>query len=400
MRVLYFTVVHLGSLGNGGSICCRNHVERLAADPGIELFAVTAGPLAWKDGAEAFFRSVGVPHHFQPYREWNVRHSANTLRSIADFAVKAVFQFPWEMQALNQPQIEEGIDWAIRTYGIDVLVIDYHQSTLFLKLPRKDVRTVLIGLNREGDFYRDQLRLGQTHHGALTSGISLFRARRWQRKTDAAVDQVIVIGPPDLPTHRTRRPPVCITPYLDPKPERWRYSGANRAFFVGGMGHYPNRVAIEWLARELAPRLLAAGSNAKITIVGATEADIPEAHRHTNLEPLGPSDGETVSRLFLTSDLSICPVENDYGVKFKALEALAFGTPLLASRQTMVGLPHLQGFPSIDLREPAEAATLLASLLGDRDRLEALASEQQRQQSAFVESQAGVWSRTLEAVRG
>jgi glycosyltransferase involved in cell wall biosynthesis len=400
MRVLYFTVVHLGSPVNGGSICCRNHVARLAADPGIELVAVTAGPLAWRDAADTFFQGLGVRHHFQAYREWNVRHDANTLRSIAGFAIKAVFQFPWEMQALNQPHIEESIDWAIRNYGIDVLVVDYHQSTLFLKLPRADVRTVLIGLNREGDFYSDQLRLGQTHHGSLTSGISLFRARRWQRKIDAAVDQVITIGPPDLPTHRTRRPPVCITPYLDPKPQRWRASGGKRIFFVGGIAHYPNRVAIEWLTRELAPQLLATGSDGKITIVGATEGDIPEAHRHENLELLGPSDPETLSRLFLTSDLAICPVENDYGVKFKALEALAYGTPLVASRQTMLGLPHLPDVASFDLRQPAEAAALLASLLGDRDRLEAVASAQQQRQSAFIESQHGVWSRTLDKIRG
>jgi hypothetical protein len=399
MRVLYFTVVPLASAANGGSICCRNHVERLAADPGIELFAMTAGPLAWKEGTETFFKGLSVPHHFQPFREGNVRHEAKSVRSIADFAFKAVFQFPWEMQALNQQHIEEGIAWAVRGYGIDVLIIDYHPSALFLNLPRKDVRTALISLNREGDFYSDQIRLGQTHHGSLTSGISLARARRWERRIDGAVDQLIAIGPPDLPKHWMRRPPVCITPYLDPKRERWSYSGANRVFFVGAIGHYPNRLAIEWLTGELAPKLLATGSKGIITIVGATEADILEAHRHKNVELLGPSDGETVSRLFRTSDLMICPVENDYGVKFKALEALAYGTPLLASRQTMLGLPHLRGIPSFDLREPTEAATLTAGLLDDRNRVGSLARKQQQQQEAFIGSQDGVWSRVLGEVQ-
>ena len=392
MRVLYFTVVSLVAPTNGGSICCRNHVERLVADPDIELFAMTAGPLGDKEGTEAFFKGLDVPHHFQPFRQGNVHHAENRIRSIAGFAFKATFQFPWEMQALNQPHIEEGIAWAIRGYSIDVLIIDYHASSLFLTLPRSDVRTALISLNREGDFYADQIRLGQTHHGTLTARASLSRLRRWERGTDAAVDQLIVIGPTDLPKHRTRRVPVCITPFLDPKSERWNYSASNSVFFVGAIAHYPNRLAIEWLTRELAPRLAGVAPTAKITIVGATDADIAFPHR--NVELLGWGDADAVSRLFRASDLMICPVENDYGVKFKALEALAYGTPLLASKQTLSTLLHLQG-PSIDLHDPAAAARLVADLLASRATIEALAREQQEQQTAFIGSQAGVWSRTL-----
>ena len=293
MRVLYFTVVPLGLPMNGGSICCRNHVERLAADPGIELFAITAGPPDWKEEHETFFGKLKIPHQFLSFVHGNFRPEANSVRSIANFVLKAVFQFPWELQALNQRHIEESIAWAVRSYGIDVLIIDYHLSALFLDLPRTDVSSALISLNREGDFYGDQIRLGHTHHGSLTSRISLARVRRWERRTDAAVDQLITIGLADLPKHRTRRLPICITPYLDPKPKRWSYSGSKRAFFVGAIGHYPNRLAIEWLTRELAPKLLATGPHGKITIVGATEADIPEVHRLKNIELLGPSDGET-----------------------------------------------------------------------------------------------------------
>jgi hypothetical protein len=218
MRVLYFTIVPLMNTGNGGSICCRNHLARLAKDPGIELFGMVAGQPEWKEGTDAFFASLGVPYHFQPFRSGHIHHAANRISDLASFVTTMVFQFPWELQALNQPHIQEGIDWAIRSYTIDTLVIDYHFSALFIDLPRTDVRTVLISLNREGDFYSDQIRLGQTHHGSLTAAISLRRACRFERRTDASVDKVVTIGPPDLPRHKVRSQPVCITPYLDPKP--------------------------------------------------------------------------------------------------------------------------------------------------------------------------------------
>jgi hypothetical protein len=96
----------------------------------------------------------------------------------------------------------------------------------------------------------------------------------------------------------------------------------------------------------------------------------------------------------------ICPIENDYGVKFKTLEALSYGAPLLASRQTMLALPHIRGVPSFDLHDPTTAASLVAGLLENRDRLEALELSQQQQQGAFIASQANVWSRILRAVVG
>ncbi|MGJ7511780.1 glycosyltransferase [Variovorax sp. GT1P44] len=393
MRVLYFTVVPLAAPGNGGSICCRNHVERLSADLGIDLFAMTAGPLAWKSGTDAFFAGLKVQHHFQPFKEGNVHHESNGIRSIARFAWSAVFQLPWEMQALNQEHIEEGIAWAVRVYSIDVIVIDYHPSTLFLRLPRSDARTALISLNREGDFYGDLIRVGNTHHGRLTARVSLARANRWVRRVDASVDQLIAIGPPDLPRHPTRRPPVCITPYLDPKRNRWAYAGTKRLFFVGAYGHYPNRLAIEWLTREFAPALRAIGSDGLVTIIGASAAEVPDAP--SNVQLLGLADRDEVERQFCTCALMLCPVENDYGVKFKALEALSYGAPLLASRETMLGLPHLSENPSFDLRNPAGAASQVAELLASRDRIEALSAAQQRQQTTFIASQTNVWSAAL-----
>ncbi|MGI4977368.1 MAG: glycosyltransferase [Janthinobacterium lividum] len=395
MRVLYFTVVPLAANSNGGSICCRNHVARLAADTGIELTAMVAGPPEDRDATETFFAALGVRCHFQPFRGGQFHPEGSAFASVAAFAAKALFHFPWELQALNQPHIQEGIDWAIKGYTIDTLVIDYHSSTLFLRLPRNDVRTVLIGLNREGDFYADMIRLGLTHHVPLTAGISLRRARRFERRIDASVDKVVTIGPPDLPRHRLRAPAACITPYLDPKPERWRCTDPSRVFFVGNIAHYPNRLAIEWLTRRFAPVLLELDGRVRISIVGATASDVDAAHRHANIDFLGTADASTLTGLFLGAGLMLCPIENDYGVKFKAVEALSYGTPLLASRQTLLGLPHLSGIPMFDLDRPDEAAALVRDLALDPGRLVALGALQQRQQAAFIATQGDIWSRTI-----
>jgi glycosyltransferase involved in cell wall biosynthesis len=395
MRVLYFTVVPLGTSGNGGSICCRNHVIRLAADPDIELIAMVAGPAEQEAATKAFFAEAGVKSYFQPFRNDNLHPATDTVAAIACFATKVVFQFPWELQAMNQPHIQEGIDWAVKGYSIDFLVIDYHPSALFLKLPRKDVRTALIKLNREGDFYEDMIRMGKTKHGRRTARISLLRARRFERITDAKVGKIITIGPPDLPNYRLPSRPVCISPYLDPRTERWSYTASNTLLFIGDVHHYPNWLAVEWIATKLAPALRAVRSNVHISVVGALASQVPSHWDQPNMLFLGRSTNEAVKKLFLTADMMLCPIENNYGVKFKSLEAIAYGIPLIASRQTLLGLPYLPEEPAIDLQDVASAASTICALLANPTALIRLAALQRELQDAFIADQRTVWSRSL-----
>jgi glycosyltransferase involved in cell wall biosynthesis len=294
-----------------------------------------------------------------------------------------LFQFPWETQRLNQQHVSDGVDWAIRAYNIDTIIIDYHPSALFLKLLRSDVRTVLIAL-------------GMSHHGWLSAKISLFRARLFERRKNSEVDKVIVSGQPDAARYPLRSTPVCITPYLDRKPGKWSLQAGKGLFFVGNIAHYPNRMAIDWIAQKFAPHLLRLCPATRISIVGARPDQL--SSNVPNVDCLGPADAEAVRGLFLSGNIMLCPVENDYGVKFKAVEALSYGTPLLASRQTHRGLPQLEGHGAINLEDPAAAARMAADLLENPHVLFAFQAAQQILQSRFIESQKNIWSKTTATI--
>ena len=88
----------------------------------------------------------------------------------------------------------------------------------------------------------------------------------------------------------------------------------------------PTELAIEWIGQQLAPELLQNGANdVRISIFGA-DGKFPRRSDILNLQFCGRSDAQSVASLFKTSDLC-CPTENDYGVKFKAAEALSYGDP-------------------------------------------------------------------------
>jgi glycosyltransferase involved in cell wall biosynthesis len=399
VRVLYFTAVPLIDESNGGNICSRNHVRRLAEDPDIELYAVAATERDQIAATSAFLSEYTVEHHVLPFREAHVRPEAQGVMPMLSFLATAAFQYPWELRALNQQHMQESIDWAVAGYGIDILVIDYTPSAFLLQLPVRAVRTCLIKLNSEADFYAEQIRAGKTHHGRLTARISHTRMRRAERAIEARVDKVVAIGEPDLPRSKTRSSAVVVTPFLEPKEPRWSYRSSNTAFFVGNVDHFPNRHAVEWIATQLASRVAVKQPELRFVVIGMDPENVPKAWRKPNIDYLGLADRDTVESLFGgAADLMLCPLENTFGVKFKAVEALAHGTPLLASRQTLLGLPHLDNEPAIELARPDEAAAAVCALLTRPVDLEDLALRQATAQELFLASQRGVWSRVLGSI--
>jgi glycosyltransferase involved in cell wall biosynthesis len=341
---------------------------------------------------------LGVPHQFIAFYEDNVHHRDNSLRSIATFLVQVLFQFHWEVQSLNQPQVETAVRLEIERAKPDVLLIDYFASALFVTLPRSDARTAMIKLNREADFYEGLLARDRWLHGSLTRRVSLKRLERFERRIDRSVGKVIVIAAPDLPAHRTLSEPAIITPFLDQEEQTWRFTDSRSAFFVGSIHHFPNRQAMAWMTTALAPRLRALREDARIVIVGADESMIPADWRQPNVVFRGEADGGTVEDLLRTQDVSLCPIENDLGLKFKVVEALSYGTPVLASPATLMGFPQLSGMPELRLDDPDHAAATVAGMIGNRDALTGLSEMELEQQAAFAATQGDVWSRTLREV--
>ena len=133
---------------------------------------------------------------------------------------------------------------------------------------------------------------------------------------------------------------------------------------MGNVNHYPNRLAIDHIVEQLAPKVLARMPR-QVSIIGATPDQVPARHHHPAIQLMGASTPAEVERLFTNADLFICPIENDFGMKFKVAEAAAYGAPFAASEQTMLGFPDLRGLPEITLADPDHSASVICDLLSD-----------------------------------
>ncbi len=344
-RVFYFTIVDIARQDNGGGLVCRNHAKRVASVPGVELTICAAGPETQLSGTQAFANEVGATLQFIP-----LRHSPPA----------SVSRWPYfhEVQAVSHRGVDQELLRLIQAEQPRVLVVDYIPSAMFIPSAYKarDVSRITITLNPEVRFFRDLQR--KSAKGVDFSGSSIARLRlaihqQWVFSRSAAIVALTKgdIGPLNLLPKAH-----VIQPVFDSADRRWTNKNRRDILFVGNIGHFPNRDAIEWICTKLASPLLAIDPGISIRIIGAESGNVPAEWRRPNVEFLGLGDAALVDRELCETGLFLAPISNPFGSKIKLLDCLARGTPFAATRQALSGLSQLSGVPLMRLDDPDRSA--------------------------------------------
>lgn len=396
LRVLYFTIVaQRDGVADGGTLSSRTNILRLKQDENIDLAVIVAGPESTRDATTSFLTDIGVGKFlFFPIDD---RNRPRRFRDRLQLRWLKFVGFFWESMAVRNRHVKEGISAALQQWESDFLVIDYLFSALFC--PARDdlqLPAVIITLNREAEFYRQCVEQKIIRDGAVRAAITGRRLAKFERDAYSRSAKVIAIGAPDVPKYLPPSQALCITPYLDEQSESWRFSDSKTAFFVGNIRHYPNRLAIEFIAKYLAPSIATRRNDVRIKIIGVDADGVPAEWRHPIISYLGVSDAATVRDLFQTADLQLCPIKNDFGMKFKVAESAAFATPFVASPETAKCVPYLDGSPQIVLSDHSAAADVICDLVGNRAELERLSAMIRSRHRSFAASQKNIWSRTLQ----
>lgn len=397
-RVMYFTMSTFSESIHtlGGNIYSRNNIQRLMEDDAIDLHVVDVNVESNREPTAKYFDSLGIKHHYIPVDYAAPRRADLGFWSRLRHSLATKYRIPVQVEALNQPHVAKEAEEAVRRWGIDYIVLDYVPAVHFWPtIFKSPIEKAIVTVNREADLFREALAIGIFKQSRLTGWISTQRLAAFERRVHRKFTKTIAIGEPDIPTYIHPSRTACITPCLDPRPDRWDNQGSKDVFFVGGMAHYPNKLAIEYIATRVAPLVSRAAPEIEFKIIGASEEQVPEGWRHPAVKYLGRSNFEEVERLFKSCRLFVCPVRNTFGMKYKVAEAISFGTPFLASPETMLCVPYLAGQPTISLDDPNQAAAEIVRFVRSDADLKALSRSITSKHDQFLASQQNIWSRKL-----
>ncbi|MEA5390272.1 glycosyltransferase [Cyanobium gracile UHCC 0139] len=388
--ILFATMVPLDS-SSGGTIVCREHLRSIAATAMAETHVYAPAGRGQGDGRD-FPTAVGA-----------VFHPLELVPPSADFlGMPAITRHPFSMerQAAENWLVDRRFCEIAEEIRPDVIIIDYLFTALFIPSAFYcDAPVVIITLNREREFYRDQRKLGRVPPQARDSLLAEWRLGRFENEVHAKSDRIVVLCPHDTPRHRQQAARTeVIEPMLQEHARKWRPTGSANIFFVGNISHYPNFAAVRWLCQSLAPALASCAPWVRLTIIGADTAEVPQTWLQPNVDLLGRSTAEEVLQHFTGCGIFIAPIENSFGSKIKILEALAHATPLLATAQALTGVPGAAGIPLFRLDDPRGAAELVASLLHSPERLAALSQRMEEIRTSNLSRTRSAWPSLIEEV--
>lgn len=143
--------------------------------------------------------------------------------------------------------------------------------------------------------------------------------------------------------------------------------------FVGTFKWLPNIEAVDEIVNKIWPQIIAKLPNAKLKIVGfsPTKKIMSYAANHT-IEVLGAIDD--IRNAFATVHVLLAPIRSGKGTRYKVLEAMITGTPVVATNLAVEGINLDSDKQVLTADSPEDLAKLTINLLKNPSLQESLAT--------------------------
>jgi sugar transferase (PEP-CTERM/EpsH1 system associated) len=206
------------------------------------------------------------------------------------------------------------------------------------------------------------------------------RLKRYERRVCVTADRAMVVAQRDreeigaFPNLSIVNNGVDLTCFPFQRDGRDRHT----VIFSGNMGYFPNANAVVWFVRQVLPRIRETLPQVRFLIVGArpTKEVRRLAAYDANIDVSGYVDD--IGAFLRRSTVAVAPLRAGAGQPLKILEAMASGTPMVASAIAAGALEATGGEHLLVADEPDAFAERTLSLLRDQALGDRLASRARR----------------------
>jgi glycosyltransferase involved in cell wall biosynthesis len=252
-------------------------------------------------------------------------------------------------------------------------------------------------------FEIDRTRL--THiPGAAYSAVQAARLRSFERQVCESSDAVIAVSEEDAERLRSisRSRPVVIPNAIDLSDYPFagdRSTDGHTLLFPGTMDFRPNADAAIWFVEAILPRLVATVPDVQCFFAGRRPRS--KLVRHGQRDPRIAVTGDVPSMAPYWERATVCilPLQVGGGSRFKALEAMALGVPIVSTSLGMEGIEASAGHDYLRADDAASFADAVRHLLEDPSLRRSLAKHARQvvehgyTQAVVTERLAGLYQR-------
>lgn len=309
-------------------------------------------------------------------RAWQPKYYIGTMFS----------QYPFLLYTYENRLMRTKISELLSSKTYDVV----HLEPFYVmpSVPNVTVPLVISEHNVEYDVYESYVRRFPIPFFRPILMWDVGKLRRWERTAWKLADVLTAVSREDsasMERHRTK--PVSIVPNgvdLSSFPYRQVRKKRTHIVFIGNFRWLPNRDAANELVERIWPHIQKRISDAKLTIVGR---DMPEdlKRRVADIGGKAMDSVMDITSVYRDADMLVAPHAISGGTKFKMLEAMASGVPIITSVEGMSGLETIPGTHYFPAQSPEEYAQQVYRVYSDAVVAKAMSQRARK----FVETHYG-----------
>lgn len=331
MKVLMLTPYLPFPLVSGGQIRTYNLLKHLSKHHEITLFALI------KDDSERAYISelkkycTKVKLFKRTSKPWTLRNIF--LAAITPYPFLVTRNWPLFMKGKIKRELERG--------NYDLI----HAETFYMmpNIPPTDTPTILVEQTIEYLGYQDYMQRSNFLIRPILA-IDIAKIRYWEKYYWRKADKLITMSDEDKQFIQDELHTGIDISVVANGVDIEYFAKLKKTLpkdptvlFVGTFKWLPNIEAVEYIIEDIWPLVLKELPNAKLKIVGFSPTKkILEYSRNHSIEVLGGIPD--IRDAFETSHILLAPIRSGKGTRYKILEAMVTGTPVVATSLGVEGI--------------------------------------------------------------